>query len=163
MKIVTIRIYSAFLIACLLLPISVAQSEDAMVLVAAKESRVKAQVWIDFLMKNQLSVDHYVLSELDQVKRMPYVAIAGGLDEPGIKELLTDVIGAEEVASLSAEGTGRMYLKDDVWNPDQKVLVFAGSDAAAAAEARAESRDTWMEYLTEWFDLEEVPGGLRAY
>ena len=156
-------ILSAFIMICLLLPAAGAQSEDAVVLVAAQGSRVKAQPWIDFLMKNQLSVDHYVLSELDQVKEKPYIAITGGLDEPGVKELLTEVIGAEEVAALASEGAKKMYLREDVWESGQKVLVFAGSNTETAAEARADSRDTWMEYLTEWFDLEEVPGGLRAY
>jgi hypothetical protein len=163
MKSVLKCILSAFIMACLMLPLADAQDEEVLTLVAAQGSRVKAQPWIDFLMKNQLSVDHYVLSELDRVKEKPYVTVTGGLDEPGIKELLTHLIGAEEVASLATEGAGKIYLKENVWNSNQKVLVFAGSDAAAAADARAESRDTWMEYLMEWFDLEEVPGGLRAY
>ena len=163
MKPVSNWIISALIMACLLLSVAGAQSEDVLILVAAQGSRAKAQPWIDFLTKNQLDVEHYVLSELDQVKEEPYIAIMGGLDEPGIKELLTEVIGAEEVATLTPKGAKKMYLKTDVWKSGQKVLVFAGSDAGAAAEARVESKDTWMEHLTEWFDLEEVPGGLRAY
>lgn len=163
MKRIAGLIFSVFIIACLLMPSSSAQDEYTMILVAGQSSLVKAQTWIDFLKKNELTVEHYVLSELDQVKKYPYITIMGGLDESGIKELLTEVIGAGETASLGEKGAKKMFLKEDVWEPGQKVLVFAGNDIAAAAAARTESRDTWMEYLTEWFDLEEVPGGLRAY
>jgi hypothetical protein len=163
MKRIAGLIFSVLIIACLLLPSSGAQDEYTMILLASQGSRVKAQTWIDFLKKNELTVEHYVLSELDQIKKYPYITIMGGLDEPGIKELLAEVIGAEETASLGEKGAHQMFLKEDVWEPGQKVLIFAGNDVDAAAEARTGLRDTWMEYLTEWFDLEEVPGGLRAY
>ncbi len=163
MKRIAVLIFSVLIIACLLLPSSGAQDEYTMILVASQGSLVKAQTWIDFLEKNELTVEHYVLSELDQVKKYPFITIMGGLDESGIKELLTEVIGADETASLGESGAPKMFLKEDVWEPGQNVLIFAGKDVAAAAAARTESRDIWMEYLTEWFDLEEVPGGLRAY
>ena len=150
-------------IACLPAPISGVQSEYTMVVVSGQNSLVKAQTWIDFLRKNELTVDHYVLSELDQVKDSPYITIMGGLDEAGIKEVLAEVIGEAETAALAEKGAKRMFLKEDVWKPGQKVLVFAGCDAAAAAAARTESKESWMKYLTEWFDLEDAPGGLRPY
>ncbi len=156
-------IFSVPIIACLLPPSSAAQDEYTMILVAGQGSLVKAQTWIDFLRKNELTVEHYVLSELDEVKKYPHITIMGGLDEAGFKEILAEVVGADEAASLTKKGAKQMFLKENVWEPGQKVLVFAGNDVAAAAEARTESRDTWMEYLTEWFDLEDMPGGLRAY
>jgi hypothetical protein len=155
--------FSVLVIAFLLSSLSKAQIEDTMILVAGQASRVKAQTWIDFLKKNEITVDHYVLSELDKVKGKKYITIMGGLDEAGIKDLLTEVVGAAETALLAKKGAKKVFLKEDVWTPGQKVLVFAGSTVEAAATARTESRDTWMEYLTEWFDLEEAPGGLRAY
>ena len=156
-------IAAAFIFALVLPVASKAQSGDTLYLVAAKESRIKAQPWIDFLKTYDLPVEHYVLSELDLVKDQDYIAIAGGLDESGIQDLLVEVIGDSEVASLQAEGAKKMFLKENVWKPGQKVLVFAGNDAEAAAAARSEAKETWMEYLEEWFDLEEIPGGLRAY
>ena len=163
MKRIAGLIFSVLIIGCLLLPSSGAQDEYTMILLASQGSLVKAQTWIDFQKSNELTVEHYVLSELDLVKKYPYITIMGGLDEPGIQELLNKVIGADETASLGEKGAEKMFLKEDVWEPGQKVLIFAGSDVDAAAAARTESRDTWMEYLTEWFDLEEVPGGLRPY
>ncbi|MBN2320185.1 MAG: hypothetical protein JXR49_13965 [Acidobacteria bacterium] len=156
-------VLAAFFFSLLLPVASKAQTEDTLFLVAAKESRVKAQAWIDFLQRYDLPVEHYVLSELDLVKNHDFIAIVGGLDETGFRDLLKGVLGEAEIASLEAEGAKKMFVKDDVWKPGQKVLVFAGSDPAEAAEARSDSRETWMEYLTEWFDLEEIPGGLKAY
>jgi hypothetical protein len=156
-------IIALFIIASLLPAASYAQTGESLYFVAAKESRVKAQAWIDFLSLYELPVEHYFLSELDQVKSHDFVAIAGGLDEAGIRDLLVDVIGDSEVASLEANGAKKMFLKENVWKQGQKVLVFAGTDSAAAAEVRSEEKETWMEYLEEWFDLEEIPGGLKAY
>lgn len=156
-------ILTAFLFALLLPAASQAQTGESLYLLAAKDSRVKAQAWIDFLKRYDLPVEHYVLSELDQVKDYDYIAIAGGLEEAGIRDLFKEILSDAEVASLEKAESGKMFLKEDVWKPGQMVLIFAGKDAAAAAEARSESKETWMEYLEEWFDLEEIPGGLRAY
>ena len=148
----------------LILPVeSQAQDEDALILIAAKESRVQAQKWIDFLGQYELPVEHYFLSELEEVKDYDFVVITGGLNETGFKELLKGVIGDSDVASLEAEGAKKMFIKENLWKPGQTVLIFAGSDPALAAEARSESRDNWMELLQDWFDLDEVPGGLKAY
>jgi hypothetical protein len=156
-------ILAAFIFSLLLPAASTAQTEETLYLVAAKDSRVKAQKWIDFLQLYDLPVEHYVLSELDLVKNHDFIAIVGGLDETGFRDLLKGVIGEAGVASLETEGAEKMFLKENVWKPGQKVLVFAGRDAAAAAAARSESRERWLEYLKEWFDLEDVPGGLKAY
>ena len=56
-----------------------------------------------------------------------------------------------------------MLLKENVWKPGQKVLIFTGENADDAAAARSNTRDKWMDLLQEWFDLEDIPGGLRAY
>ena len=156
-------ILAAFIFSLLLPAASTAQTEETLYLVAAKDSRVKAQKWIDFLSAYDQPVEHYVLSELDQVKNHDFIAIAGGLNETGFRDLLKGVIGEAEVASLETGGAKKMFLKENVWKPGQKVLVFVGENPDEAAAARSESRDTWMEWIQEWFDLEEIPGGLKAY
>jgi hypothetical protein len=140
-----------------------AYAQEPMTLVAGQASLVKTQTWIDFLKKNEISVDHYVLSELAKVKDKNFITIIGGMDEPGVKDIITEVCGAGEAAALSAKGAKKMYLKENVWKQGQKVLVFAGADVDAAAAIRVESRDKWMKYLKEWFDIGDIPGGLRAY
>jgi hypothetical protein len=155
--------FPALLAPFLLLTSSGACAQDSMTLLAGQASLVKTQTWIDFLKKNEIAVDHYVPSELAKVKDKKFITIIGGLDEPGVKDILMEVCGAADVASLAARGSKKMYLKENVWKPNQKVLVFAGADADAAASVRTESRETWMKYLKDWFDLGDSPGGLRAY
>jgi hypothetical protein len=156
-------ILAAFIFSLLFPAASTAQTEETLYLVAAKDSRVKAQRWIDFLSQYDLQVEHYFLSELDIVKDRDFVVITGGLEEAGVRDLLISVIGDSEVASLEKEEVGAMYVKEDVWKPEQKVLVFAGHDSDDAAAARSESRERWMELLRDWFGLEDVPGGLKPY
>jgi hypothetical protein len=139
-----------------------AQAQDTMVLVASQASLVKAQPWIDFLKKNEISVEHAVVSELKSVKNKKYITITGGMDEPGIKDLLTEVLGPES-SDLTKPGAKRMFMKENTWVAGQRVLVFAGDTADSAAAARTESREQWMKYLKDWFDLGEGPGGLKAY
>jgi len=156
-------ILAAFIFALLLPAAAKAQTGEALYLVAAKESRVKAQKWIDFLNAYDQPVEHYVLSEVDLVKDKDFIALTGGLDEKGFRDLLVEIIGESEVSALEKADAGKMFLKEDVWKPGQKVIVFAGKDTDAAVEARSDAKETWMEYFEEWFDLEEIPGGLRAY
>jgi len=162
---VNIRIWvlPALIAASLLLASSGAYAEDSMILLAGQASLVKTQTWIDFLKKNEITVDHYVLSEFAKVKDKKFITIIGGLDEPGMKDIITEVCGAADAASLAVKGAKKMYLKENVWKANQEVLVFTGADTDAAAAARTESRETWMKYLKDWFDLGDSPGGLRAY
>jgi hypothetical protein len=154
----------AFVLAVFLLssPASVL-AQDAMNLVAGQASLVKAQPWIDFLKKNEITVEHAVPSELKSVQKKKYITIEGGMNEPGIKEIISEVVGASEASALAKPGAKKMFMKENTWVAGQRILVFAGDTAESAAAARTESRETWMKYLKEWFDLGEGPGGLKAY
>ena len=156
-------IFPSLISILLLSPASKAQDENVMVLVAAQASLVKAQKWIDFLKLNEIAVEHYVLSELDMVRERRFITIMGGFDEEPIRAIVTELVGAAETSSLAEKGAKKMFLKEGVWTPGQKILIFVGSDVESAAAIRTESKDIWMEYLNEWFDLGEGPGGLRAY
>jgi hypothetical protein len=85
------------------------------------------------------------------------------MDDPASKALITEVVGAAEAGPLAKEGAKKMFFKENLWQPGQKVLVFAGSNAEAAAAARVENRDTWYKYFKAWFDLEDSPEGLKGY
>jgi hypothetical protein len=138
-------------------------AQDTMILVASQASLVKAQPWIDFLKKNEITVEHVVPSEFKSVKNKKYITIMGGMDEPGIKDIVTEVVSAGEASDLAKAGAKKMFMKENTWVAGQRVLVFAGDNAESAAAARTESREAWMKYLKDWFDLGEGPGGLKAY
>jgi hypothetical protein len=51
-----------------------------------------------------------------------------------------------------------MYVKADVWNKDQTIMIFAGYDREAADQARIQSRSSWWDLLCGFFKpREEVP------
>jgi hypothetical protein len=147
----------------ILIPASWAMAEDVMNLVASQASLVKAQPWIDFLRKSEITVEHVVPSELQSVKTKKYITIEGGMDDPAIKEIVTEVVGAAEASDLAKPGAKKMFMKENAWVAGQRILVFAGDNAESAAAARVESRETWMPYLEEWLGLGEGPGSLKAY
>lgn len=154
----------AFVLAVFLLSSSTwALAQDTMYVVAGQASLVKAQRWIDFLKKNEITVEHAVPSEIESVKKKKYVTIIGGMDEPGMKDILTEVLGASEASDLAKAGARKMFLKENLWVAGQRMLVFAGDNAESADAVRTETRDAWMEHLKEWFDLGEGPSGLKAY
>jgi hypothetical protein len=147
----------------LILPAALVRAEDVMKLIVNQASLSKVQAWMDFLQKNEISVDLVAPADFSKVKSSYFIAIEGGMDDPAIQKLVTEVAGSAEADALSKPGAKKMFMKENVWQPGQKVLVFAGSNAEAASAARADSREAWMKYLKAWFDLGEGPGGLKAY
>jgi hypothetical protein len=147
----------------MVLPVDLIWADDVIKLVGNQASLSKAQTLVDFLKKNEISVDIVTLSDFHKVKSNYFIVIEGGMDDPSIQKLVNEVLGPAEADALSKPGAKKMFMKENVWQQGQKVLVFSGSNADAAAAARADSREVWMKYLKEWFDLGEGPGGLKAY
>jgi hypothetical protein len=143
---------------------SLALAEDLMILVASQDDLKKVQPWVDFLTKNEITVKHFLPGDFEPVKKsFYYVTLVGGMDQSGIKKLITEVVGPAEVAALANKGTPKMIVKENVWQPGQKVLIFTGDTSQSAVQARTENREAWMKYLKEWFNLGEGPSGLKAY
>ncbi|MGC1404868.1 MAG: hypothetical protein WA974_18320 [Thermodesulfobacteriota bacterium] len=143
---------------------SLALAEDLMILVTSQDDLKKVQPWVDFLTKNEITVKSFSPGDFESVKKsFYYVTIMGGMDQNGIKKLIGEVVGPAEAATLSTPGTKKMIVKENVWQPGQKVLIFTGDNSQAAIQARTENRETWMKYLKEWFNLGEGPSGLKSY
>ena len=104
------------------------------------------------------------MDSFDKFKTNPYVVIMGGMDEAdGIKGLAKELLDDGEFKDASKKGNGEMFLKFKKWDPMQTVIMFAGSDMAAAAEARQENRETWWNSFITWFDLEADMEGFHVY
>jgi hypothetical protein len=145
------------------MPTTWAIAGEPMTVVADSYNQNKAQKWVDFLLSKEVKVEFCEPADFDSVKTAKYIAIMGGVDDPDIKKLITDIIGAEEVDALAQKGAKKMFVKNGYGAQDQEMLIFTGSDSDAAADARVESKETWMPILTEWFDLDEGPGSLQMY
>jgi hypothetical protein len=150
------------LFALMLLVPAFAMAYD-MNVVADEANRTNSQKWLDLLAQNEITVVPVAPADIDKVKQQKYITIIGGVDDAAIKKLVTEVAGADEAAAMAKPGAKKMLVKDNVWSQGQKVLLFTGSDKNAAAEARVESRETWMPLLEEWFELDEGPAALKAY
>jgi hypothetical protein len=101
------------------------------------------------------SIPLAIISEqFDKVKNEKYIVVLGGAKGPGsVDEFVKLVMTKEEQASANQPG-GKMFVKENVFTQGQTIIVFAGSDEAAAAEARKNGRKTWWPYLVKWFELD---------
>jgi hypothetical protein len=154
----------AVLTVCLvLLSAGWAAADDSMIVVASAFNQNKSQRWIDFLAMSEVQVDFVAPDDFESIKTQKYITIIGGVDEEAIRKLVSEIVGADEAKALSQKGAKKMYLKEGYGSKDQKLLIFTGSDADAAALARTENRDNWMPLLQKWFGLSDSPATLKAY
>jgi hypothetical protein len=80
-----------------------------------------------------------------------------------VGEIVKQLLTKEEQEFLSKPGSSRMYLKENVFAPGQRILVFAGIDREAAGRARVSNRAKWIDYLNAWFNIDISSAGLAAY
>jgi len=91
----------------------------------------------------------------------------GGMDEPdGIKEIVKKVISTEEFQSISRDDNGKALIKyvvpnsvksPHMWGATVSYMIFSGPDRRSAVKARRNSKNTWWEELSIWFDIDESP------
>ena len=159
----TLLIFAAFLAMSLALSPMAALGQDQLIVVATKQTYQDAQRWVDFLTSQGLVLKNVEPSQFSQYKESQYIVLMGGVDEPGMKELVKEAVGEKELAALSQKGVGKMYVKSGTWSQGQDVIVFAGSDAKAAEKARMDAKDEWFELFAEWFGLELGGPSLKGY
>jgi hypothetical protein len=140
-----------------------ALAADQLVVVATKATYQAAQPWVDFLTSKGIPLQNVEPAQFKEFKQSPYVVVMGGVDEAGVKDLVKEAVGEQELAALGKAGVGKMYLRSGIWAPGQNVVVFAGSDSKAAETARKEARDQWTELFAEWFGIELGGRALGGY
>jgi hypothetical protein len=95
-----------------------------------------------------------VLDQYGQVKKEKYVIVLGGAKgSASVDDFIRQILTPDEQASGNKAGGG-IYIKENVFNPGQVIIVFTGPDESAAAEARKNSRKAWWALLAKWFDLD---------
>lgn len=129
-------------------------ADDRLFIVANQKSLDLAKDFITSLNNESISLS-VVLDQYDKVKKEKYVIVLGGANE-FIKQILTK----EDIESANQAG-GKIFIKPNVFVQDQVIVVFAGSDESAAAEARKNSRKTWWALVAKWFEIDT--SGPMAY
>jgi hypothetical protein len=142
---------------------SMAMAQD-LIVVASKAAYQDAQKWGDFLKSQDVPLKHVTPGEFANYKTEQYIILMGGVDEPdGIKDLLKKALSDREFASISKEGNKGMFVKSDVWGEGQEVIIFTGSNRAAAEAARLENKEEWWNEIVTWFDIETGGAKLPGY
>jgi hypothetical protein len=162
----TFKKATMFLATCAILTLvlaPVAAQAQELTVVATQSTLKASQRWVDFLASQRVPIKHVEPAAFKSHKNAEYIVLMGGMDEAGIKELVTEAVGAEEAGALGKKGAGKMFLRSNVWGSGQNILVFAGSDAGAAEKARKDTKDDWWEMIAEWFDLEIGGPALHGY
>ena len=159
----TLLILAAVVAVSLTLSPMAALGQDQLIVVATKQTYQAAQRWTDFLTTQGIVPKNVEPAQFGQYRQSEYIALMGGVDEAGIKDLVKEAVGDQELAALSKKGAGKMYVKTNVWGPGQNVVIFAGSDAKAAEKARVDAKEEWMGLFADWFGLEMGGPGVHGY
>jgi hypothetical protein len=111
------------------------------------------QNWIKLLntMITGLPYKHIQPSEVTQFKKQKFIIVSGAVTEPGIDEIIKNLLSSEEMDSASKAGGNGFYIKKNVWGEDQTIIVFTGSDLSAVWKAREDSRMKWENLIKEAF------------
>ena len=140
-----------------------AAQDEGLIVVASKSTYQGAQRWVDFLTKEGIDLKNVVPAEFNKHQNEEFIVLMGGMNEPGIKDLVKKAVGNKEAAALTKKGAKNMYVRSNVWGPGQNVLIFAGADVAAAEKVRKDNKEEWFEIIAEWFELETGGPRLGGY
>ncbi len=140
-----------------------AAQAEGLIVVASKSTYQEAQRWVDFLTKEGVDLKNVVPAEFNKHQNEEFIVLMGGMNEPGIKDLVKKAVGAKEAAALTKKGANNMYVRSNVWGPGQSILIFAGANAAAAEKVRKDTQEEWFEIIAEWFELETGGPRLGGY
>jgi hypothetical protein len=141
----------------LLLLISMTGSAFAgenLVLVANQKSLDLAKDFISTVNNESIPIS-ISLDQYDKIKKEKYIFVLGGAPE-FVKQVLTK----EDIDAANQSG-GKIFIRQDVFTAGQVIVVFAGQDEEASANARKNNRKTWWTLLAKWFELET--SGPMAY
>lgn len=143
---------------------SMAQEKRQLIVVANDPSYELASAWVNFLNTESVPFKRIKPNDFEKYKNEKNIVILGGPNEPeGVGEIVKQALTKEEQDYFSEEGRFRMYIKYNVWAPEQNVMIFAGSDRQAAAKARQVSRQKWIPIFNDWLGIDISETGIIAY
>jgi len=129
--------------------------EDQLVVVASKPTYDSAIRWVDFLKSKEVPIIHVTGSKFERHKKEKYIVVMGSPNESeGIGKILRTLLTQEEFNWARQQGNRNTYIKSDVWNEDQTIIIFAGYNQDAVNSARKESKDDWWTFISSWFDID---------
>jgi len=130
-----------------------------LIIVANESTRESSLNWFGFLESKEIPFNVVTPENFKDYKKESYIVIMGDIEKTkGLRKLAGEALTAGELESINKNGKGETFFKSDVWAPRQKVILFLGTDQAAADKARKDSRDLWYGMFQDWFDIEGTEG-----
>ena len=145
----------AFLVASIILTVGLGSvfAFDKLFIVGNQASIDRAREFFTTLSNESIPLA-IITDQFDKVKNEKYIIVLGGAKGTGsVEDFVKQVLTKEEQESGNQAG-GKMFVKENVFAQGQTIIVFTGSDEAAAADARKNGRKTWWSYLVKWFELD---------
>jgi hypothetical protein len=100
-----------------------------------------AHDFLEFLRNRGLVVVPISAADFDLCKEMELIVILGGPDAPeGVGEIVKGALNYCEEKAIRQPGAKKMYLKNNLWAPNQRVAVIAGSNREMTKLAHQENR-----------------------
>jgi len=124
--------------------------ENKLIILANDRTFQSEQVrkWTTFLVTENLHLQHSTAQEFGNYKEEKYIVVLGGPNEgDGIGDIIKTLLTKEEQDWVNQPGYGKMYIKHNVWQDDQTIIIFAGHDQKAADAARVASKKDWWPIL----------------
>jgi hypothetical protein len=142
-------------------------SAAELVVVATPATFAKNADWAKFLESKNIPVKNVVPSDQAGFKNAPYVVLLGAMDEAGgIKPLVEKALSKSEFERMNQAGSSAMFVKSNVLNKGQEVIVLTGASDKGVETARKGNRAEWIDIIFGWFGIENEAagkGGTPAY
>ncbi len=134
--------------------VSLAENRGVVVLANSGDSGLSHDFFV-FLANRGFNVTRSKAEDFQRYKTRGLVVILGGPDAlEGVGEIVREVLDEDEEASLKGPGSLGVYIKQDVWIQNQKVIVIAGADRGLTARAVWEN----MEMVSDELNIERKKG-----
>jgi hypothetical protein len=142
-------------------------SAAELVVVATPATFAKNADWAKFLDSKNILVKNVAPSDQAGFKNAQYVVLLGAMDEAGgIKPLVEKALSKSEFERINQAGSSAMFVKSDVLNKGQEVIVLTGASDKGVETARKGNRSEWIDIIFGWFGIENEAagkGGTPAY
>lgn len=131
-----------------------AEVEETLLVVASADTYAGAGKFTDFLENKSVPYKHVPPRRFEEHNHAQYIVIIIGVNEGwGAGDIMSRALDKDEWSWLSEPGNNGIYLKQNVWTDEQKVMVIAGSSPETAIDSFDYFYDQWLSNLASWFGL----------
>ncbi len=111
-----------------------------------------AEDFLSFLDMNNVRITRITAADFPEHQEDKILVILGGPDAyNGVGYIVQTALDANEIDLVREEGTSTMFIKTNVWEDEQLVLILAGTDRELTQQAGITNEEKVLSRLQEWF------------